>query len=210
MKSWLKVPFVVVAAFALAMLLGAASTTFGADGKGTTCDCCKPTCTCKPGKPNPDCKCYPCQCDNKKAAPTNREECTPERLALKMISFATVAGKRVVWEIRADDGKPFGARYWPMQGDFDGKLYANGKELSAGDLERWQATQTEKIELVKRDGAIYFFAGKQMLDSTPTTIPVQFPQSGVRPAPPYFMPAYPLYQPLVPSCPNGRCPSPSR
>lgn len=27
------------------------------------CDCCKPTCTCEPGKKNPDCVCYPCKCN---------------------------------------------------------------------------------------------------------------------------------------------------
>jgi len=29
----------------------------------TTCDCCKPSCTCKPGAKNPDCVCYPCKCN---------------------------------------------------------------------------------------------------------------------------------------------------
>lgn len=31
----------------------------------SACDCCKPTCTCKPGAYNPDCRCYPCECKTK-------------------------------------------------------------------------------------------------------------------------------------------------
>lgn len=36
--------------------------TPAAQPAGKLCDCCEPSCTCRPGKKNPDCTCYPCHC----------------------------------------------------------------------------------------------------------------------------------------------------
>lgn len=63
--GWLKgktLPLLLVAAVALLFVAGLAHAAPPAKKSFDKCDCCKPTCTCAPGKKNPDCVCYPCDC----------------------------------------------------------------------------------------------------------------------------------------------------